>query len=144
MTPAVSTGGVESMRVEYVTDAALPQPSVVVTVTTAEHVPAVDAVSVSAPGHASVADVAASAAASAAATVGWHAAIVPVVTTGGVESMRVEYVTDVALPQPSVVVTVTTAEQVPAVDAVSESAPGHASVADVAASAADSAAATVG
>ena len=50
--------------------ALLPQPSVVVTVITAEQVPTVDAVSVNAPEQLSVADVAARAAASAAATVG--------------------------------------------------------------------------
>ena len=49
---------------------ALPQPSVVVIVTTALQVPTVEATSVNAPGQLSVAEVAASAAASAAATVG--------------------------------------------------------------------------
>jgi hypothetical protein len=58
------------MRVLYVTEALLPQPSVVVTVTTAEQVPTVEAVSVNGPSQLSVAEVAANAAASAAATVG--------------------------------------------------------------------------
>jgi hypothetical protein len=66
------------------------------------------------------------------------------VITGGVLSILVLYVTVVALPQPSVVVTVITAEQVPTVDTVSVNAPGQLSVALVAASAAASAAATVG
>jgi hypothetical protein len=66
----VITGGVLSILVLYVTAVALPQPSVVVTVITALHVPTVLATSVNAPGQLSVALVAAKAAASAAATVG--------------------------------------------------------------------------
>ena len=50
--------------------AEFPHPSVVVTVITALQVPVVETVSVSVPGQLSVADVAANAAASAAATVG--------------------------------------------------------------------------
>ena len=65
------------------------------------------------------------------------------VNTGAVPSILVLYVTAVALPQPSVVVTVITALQVPTVDATSVNAPGQLSVADVAAKAAASAAATV-
>ena len=65
----VSTGAVLSILVVYVTAVAFPQPSVVVTVITALHVPTVLAVSVNAPGQLSVAEVAANAAASAAATV---------------------------------------------------------------------------
>ena len=68
--PAVATGGVLSIRVLYIVVILLPQPSVVVTVITAEQVPTVEAVSVSVPGQLSVADVAANAAASAAAAVG--------------------------------------------------------------------------
>ena len=70
MLPAVSTGGVASMRVEYVMLAAFPHVSVPVIVTVALHVPVVDAVGVMAPSHASVTFVAAIAAASAAAAVG--------------------------------------------------------------------------
>jgi hypothetical protein len=70
--------------------------------------------------------------------------MVPAVTVGAVLSILVLYVTDVALPHPSVKVTVTTALQVPTVEAISESGPGQLSVAVVAVKAADSAAATVG
>jgi hypothetical protein len=70
MVPAVTVGPALSIRVLYVTEALFPQPSVVVTVTTAEQVPTVEAVSVKVPGQLSVAEVAAKAAASAAATVG--------------------------------------------------------------------------
>ena len=69
--------------------AALPQPSVTVTVMVALQVPTVVATSVKVPGQLSVAVVASSAAASAAATVGKQAAIVPVTTVGGVPSIRV-------------------------------------------------------
>jgi len=58
------------MRVLKVTEAALPQPSVTVTVIVAEQVPEVEAAVVNAPGQSSVELVANIAAASAAATVG--------------------------------------------------------------------------
>jgi hypothetical protein len=66
----VTTGGVLSILVLYVTLAELPQPSVTVTVITAEQVPTVLAVVVNAPGQLSDEVVAAKAAASAAACVG--------------------------------------------------------------------------
>ena len=67
----------------------------------------------------------------------------PTVTVGAVLSILVLYVTEVALPHPSVVVTVITALQVPTVEAASINAPEQLSVALVAAKAAVSAAATV-
>ena len=70
MVPTLSTGGVPSIRVAYATLAALPQASVAVTVIVALHAPLVDAVVVNGALHASVAVVAAIAAASAVATVG--------------------------------------------------------------------------
>ena len=64
----VMAGGVLSMRVLYVAFAEFACASVAVTVTTALHVPAVDAPYVMVPGQLSVAEVAASAAACASAT----------------------------------------------------------------------------
>jgi len=70
MVPGVTVGSVLSIRVLYVVEALLPQPSVAVTVTIAEQVPIVEAVLVTDEGQSSLAVVAAMAAASAAATVG--------------------------------------------------------------------------
>ena len=69
MLPTVSSGGVSSTRVAYVTLATFPHVSVPVTVTTALHVPAVEDVRATALRQSSVAVVAAIAAASAAAAV---------------------------------------------------------------------------
>ena len=68
--PAVITGGVLSILVLYVTCDLFPQASVADTVTTALHVPEVEAANVTAGAQLSVAEVAFIAAASASARVG--------------------------------------------------------------------------
>ena len=65
MLPAETLGAELSMRVAYVTTAALPHESVVVTEMIAEHVPEVEAVLTMGPGQSSLAVVAAMAFASA-------------------------------------------------------------------------------
>ena len=70
MVPAVITGGVLSITVVYEVEDVSPQMSVAVTVIVAGQVPEVLAENVIIPGHISEAEVAASAAACAAPTVG--------------------------------------------------------------------------
>ena len=70
--------------------------------------------------------------------------MLPAVGVGEVPSMRVLYIVEALLPQASVAVTVTTAEQVPIVEAVLTMVEGQSSLAVVAAMAAASAAAAVG